>query len=136
MLSGKRVIDKNRPTGEQKLVEWAKPYLSNKRKIFRVLDPRIEGQYSLDHAIKVANLGLKCLSFDPKLRPSMNELVTALEKLQVPQEPTRNVRRETQLLGQLSRQTNGVQSYRHNIQKASGLSTGAYLKPSPLAGKS
>ncbi|KAE8727999.1 Protein kinase APK1B [Hibiscus syriacus] len=46
MLSGRRAIDKNRPSGEQKLVEWAKPYLDNKRKVFRVLDNRLEGHIS------------------------------------------------------------------------------------------
>ncbi|KAG6595326.1 Receptor-like cytoplasmic kinase 176, partial [Cucurbita argyrosperma subsp. sororia] len=33
MLSGRRAIDKNRPTGEHNLVDWAKPYLVNKHKI-------------------------------------------------------------------------------------------------------
>ncbi|GAB4856789.1 hypothetical protein Ancab_014707 [Ancistrocladus abbreviatus] len=82
ILSGKRVIDQNRPNGEQKLVEWAKPYLINKRKIFHVLDARIEGQCPLDHAVKVSSLALKCLSAEPKLRPDMDEVVRELEKLQ------------------------------------------------------
>ncbi|KAE8678912.1 Protein kinase APK1A [Hibiscus syriacus] len=34
MLSGRRAVDKNRPSGEHNLVDWAKPYLANKRKIF------------------------------------------------------------------------------------------------------
>ncbi|KAG0466562.1 hypothetical protein HPP92_018142 [Vanilla planifolia] len=34
MLSGRRALDKNRPSGEHNLVEWAKPYLTNKRRIF------------------------------------------------------------------------------------------------------
>ncbi|KAK2972366.1 hypothetical protein RJ640_014424 [Escallonia rubra] len=82
ILSGKKAIDKNRPTGEHSLVEWAKPCLSNKRRIFRVLDTRLEGQYSLGRAMKVANLALQCLCMEPKLRPSMDEVVTALEQLQ------------------------------------------------------
>ncbi|GAB4833811.1 hypothetical protein Ancab_032060 [Ancistrocladus abbreviatus] len=81
LLSGKRVIDKNRPNGEHKLVAWAKPYLNSKRKIFRILDPRIEGQYALDHAVKASSLALKCLSAEPKLRPNMDEVVRELEKL-------------------------------------------------------
>ncbi|GMJ10809.1 protein kinase 1B, PBS1-LIKE 10 [Hibiscus trionum] len=81
MLSGRRAIDKNRPSGEQKLVEWAKPYLANKRKVFRVLDNRLEGQYSMEGTFKVATLALRCLCFDPKFRPSMNEVVTALQQL-------------------------------------------------------
>lgn len=81
ILTGKKAIDKNRPTGEHNLVEWAKPYLTNKRRIFRVLDSRLEGQYSLGRAMKLANLALQCLSIEPKLRPTMDEVVTALEQL-------------------------------------------------------
>ncbi|MCI16506.1 protein kinase APK1A chloroplastic-like, partial [Trifolium medium] len=42
IMSGKRVLDKNRPTKEHNLVEWAKPLLISKRKIFQVMDARIE----------------------------------------------------------------------------------------------
>ncbi|XP_015874114.2 probable serine/threonine-protein kinase PBL10 [Ziziphus jujuba] len=81
MLSGRRAIDKNRPSGEHNLVEWAKPYLANKRKIFRILDNRLEGQYSMEGAYKAANLALRCLSAEAKFRPNMDEVVTALEQL-------------------------------------------------------
>ncbi|KHN33381.1 probable serine/threonine-protein kinase PBL9 isoform X1 [Glycine soja] len=84
MLSGKRAVDKNRPSGQHNLVEWAKPYLANKRKIFRVLDTRLEGQYSTDDACKLATLALRCLSIESKFRPNMDEVVTTLEQLQVP----------------------------------------------------
>lgn len=79
MLSGRRAIDKNRPSGEHNLVEWAKPYLSNKRRVFRVMDSRLEGQYSLDRAQRTATLAFQCLAVDPKFRPSMNEVVRVLE---------------------------------------------------------
>jgi serine/threonine protein kinase len=82
MLSGRRAIDKNRPSGEHNLVEWARPYLINKRRVLRVIDPRLEGQYSINHAQKAANLALLCISSDPKFRPDMNEVVTILEQLQ------------------------------------------------------
>ncbi|KAJ4979558.1 hypothetical protein NE237_010338 [Protea cynaroides] len=82
LLSGRRAIDKNRPSGEHNLVEWGKPHLTNKRKIFRVLDSRLEGQYSLNGAQKAANLALQCLAAEAKLRPNMDEVVTALEQLQ------------------------------------------------------
>ncbi|KAI9154191.1 hypothetical protein LWI28_022411 [Acer negundo] len=82
MLSGRRAIDKNRPSGEHNLVEWAKPYLINKRRIFRVLDPRLEGQYSLPLAQKAATLAHQCLSIESKFRPDMDEIVKVLEELQ------------------------------------------------------
>lgn len=82
MLSGRRAIDKNRPPGEHNLVEWAKPYLSNKRRSFRVIDGRLEGQYSLSRAQRAAALAFRCLSAEPKFRPNMDEVVRALEQLQ------------------------------------------------------
>nr|GMD14147.1 protein kinase APK1A, chloroplastic-like [Ipomoea batatas] len=81
VLSGRRAIDKNRPSGEHNLVEWAKPYMANKRRVFRILDNRLEGQYTLEVAQKVAILAARCLSGDPKFRPSMDDVVKELEQL-------------------------------------------------------
>ncbi|KAG6765359.1 hypothetical protein POTOM_029395 [Populus tomentosa] len=81
MLSGRRAIDKNRPSKEQHLVEWARPYLSSKRRIFQVMDARIQGQYSSSDALKAANLAIQCLSAEPRYRPNMEEVVKALEQL-------------------------------------------------------
>lgn len=82
MLSGRRAVDKNQPQGEHNLVEWARPYLTHKRKIFRVLDTRLEGQYNLNGAQTIATLALECLSYEAKMRPSMDAVVTILEELQ------------------------------------------------------
>jgi serine/threonine protein kinase len=81
MLSGRRAVDKNRPNGEHNLVEWARPYLTSKRRIFRVLDARLGGQYSLAKAQKAASLALQCLSVDPRHRPTMEQVITVLEQL-------------------------------------------------------
>ncbi|XP_038883360.1 receptor-like cytoplasmic kinase 176 [Benincasa hispida] len=92
LLSGRRAIDKNRPTGEHNLVDWAKPYLVNKHKIRRIMDNRLEGHYALGQAQRAANLAFLCLATDPKYRPSMNEVVTILEQLQKPSEVLRSER--------------------------------------------
>ncbi|KAK9065877.1 hypothetical protein SSX86_015279 [Deinandra increscens subsp. villosa] len=92
MLSGRRAIDKNRPTAEHNLVGWAKPYLPHKRKLFRILDNRLEGQYNLDGAHAAANLALRCVSTDPRFRPNMADVVKELELLQ---DPKRTVRRHS-----------------------------------------
>ncbi|KAL8215241.1 hypothetical protein R6Q57_004690 [Mikania cordata] len=84
MLSGQRVVDKTRPPGKYSLVEWSKPYLAHKRKIFRVIDNRLEGQYTPEAAHAVANVSLRCLSIEPKFRPTMTEVVKELERLQDP----------------------------------------------------
>lgn len=82
MLTGRRVVDKNRPPGEQNLIPWAMPYLKSKRRILQVMDARIQGQYSLAGAARAGALAVKCLTLDPKHRPNMVEVVKALEQLQ------------------------------------------------------
>ncbi|RLN16652.1 hypothetical protein C2845_PM02G30200 [Panicum miliaceum] len=82
LLSGQRALDKNRPPGQHNLVEWARPYITNKRRVIHVLDSRLGSQYSLPAAQKTAALALQCLSMDARCRPGMDQVVTVLEGLQ------------------------------------------------------
>ncbi|KAE8677175.1 putative receptor-like protein kinase [Hibiscus syriacus] len=82
MLLGRRAMDKSRPSREHNLVEWARPLLVHNKKLMRILDPRMEGQYSAKTAIKVANLAHQCLSQNPKGRPLMSQVVELLETFQ------------------------------------------------------
>ncbi|PSS36113.1 Receptor-like protein kinase [Actinidia chinensis var. chinensis] len=82
ILTGRRSMDKKRPSGEQNLVAWARPYLADKRKVYQLVDPRLELNYSLKGVQKVAQLSYNCLNRDPKSRPSMDEIVKALSLLQ------------------------------------------------------
>ncbi|KAK4479537.1 hypothetical protein RD792_015054 [Penstemon davidsonii] len=79
LLTGKRAFDKSRPAREQLLVEWAKPYLKDYHKLDRLMDPRLEGQYSIEGAKKVVALARQCLSHYPKSRPNMSHVVKILE---------------------------------------------------------
>lgn len=85
LLSGRRAVDKTRSGVEQNLVDWAKPYLGDKRKLFRIMDTKLEGQYPQKGAYSAATIALQCLSTEPKLRPRMTEVLAALEELQPPQ---------------------------------------------------
>ncbi|KAK2992168.1 hypothetical protein RJ640_016941 [Escallonia rubra] len=82
MLIGRRAMDKSRPSREHNLVEWARPLLKHNKKVLRIFDPRMEGQYSSRTATKVANLAYQCLSQNPKGRPLMSQVVEILESLQ------------------------------------------------------
>lgn len=83
LLTGKRSIDSKRPNRDQSLVEWVRPMLRDPRKLqHRVMDPRLEEQYPVKAAQKVAMLAFKCLSHHPKPRPTMREVVKTLESLQ------------------------------------------------------
>ncbi|OAY54007.1 serine/threonine-protein kinase RIPK [Manihot esculenta] len=81
LLTGRRSVDKSRPQREQNLVEWARPMLNEPRKLGRIMDPRLEGQYSETGARKAAALAYQCLSHRPKQRPTMSTVVKILEPL-------------------------------------------------------
>lgn len=82
ILTGRRSMDKKRPSGEQNLVAWARPYMADKRKLYQLVDPRLELNYSLKGVQKVSQLAYNCLSRDPKSRPTMDEIVKSLTPLQ------------------------------------------------------
>ncbi|KAG5102138.1 hypothetical protein AAZX31_17G108500 [Glycine max] len=82
ILTGRRSMDKKRPSGEQNLVSWARPYLADKRKLFQLVDPRLELNYSLKGVQKISQLAYNCLTRDPKSRPNVDEVVKALTPLQ------------------------------------------------------
>ncbi|KAL3644553.1 Serine/threonine-protein kinase pbl34 [Castilleja foliolosa] len=81
MITGRRSMDKNRPNGEHNLVEWARPHLGERRRFYRLIDPRLEGHFSVKGAQKAAQLAARCLSRDPKVRPLMSQVVEALKPL-------------------------------------------------------
>lgn len=80
MISGRRAVDKTKVGVEQYLVDWARPHLSNRRKLFRIMDTKLEGHYSLSGAFKVAVLALQCVG-EAKHRPNMSEVLQVLEQL-------------------------------------------------------
>lgn len=82
MLIGRRALDKSRPSREHNLVEWARPLLNHNKKLLKILDPKMDGQYSSKTAIKVAHLAYQCLSQNPKGRPLMSQVVEILEIFQ------------------------------------------------------
>ncbi|KAK1365168.1 serine/threonine-protein kinase RIPK [Heracleum sosnowskyi] len=82
LLTGRRAVDKSRPNREQSLVDWAKSSLKEPRRLRRIMDPKLEGQYSELGSQKAAALAYQCLSYKAKLRPTMSAVVETFEKLQ------------------------------------------------------
>lgn len=81
MLTGLRALDTTRPSAQQNLVDWVKPYLADRRKLKSIMDSRLEGRYPSKATAQVAQLALTCLGPEPKMRPSMREVVETLERL-------------------------------------------------------
>ncbi|XP_031271021.1 probable serine/threonine-protein kinase PBL3 [Pistacia vera] len=96
LLSGRCAVDKTKIGVEQNLVDWAKPYLSDKRKLFRIMDTKLGGQYPQKGAYTAATLALQCLNTEAKLRPRMSEVLATLERLEAPNNATRLSQSEQQ----------------------------------------
>lgn len=99
IITGLRVLDMNRPNGEHNLVDWARPYLSDRRKLKRIMDPNLEHSYPSKGAVRAAELIQRCLESDPKNRPSMEEVLLDLEQINAiktkPKEARTNSRQST-----------------------------------------
>lgn len=81
LITGRRAVERNLPRNEQKLLEWVKPYVADSKKFHLIMDPRLEGDYSLKSAQKLSSLANKCLTKNPKARPKMSEVVEIIGKI-------------------------------------------------------
>ncbi|KAM7269137.1 hypothetical protein ACFE04_024634 [Oxalis oulophora] len=84
LLSGRRAVDKTKVGIEQNLVDWAGPYLRDKRKLFRIMDTKMGGQYPQKGAYMAATLALQCLNNEAKVRPKMSDVLATLEQIEAP----------------------------------------------------
>lgn len=82
LLTGLRALDPKRPSGQQNLVDWTKPILSQRGKLKNIIDHRMEDQYSFKAVLQTAQLTLKCLAAEPRHRPCMAEVVETLERIE------------------------------------------------------
>lgn len=82
LITGRRPFDRNKPKNEQKLLDWVRRHLSNDpRKFLRILDPRLEGNYSLKSAQRLAVVANKCLLRQPRMRPKMSQVLEMLNTI-------------------------------------------------------
>ncbi|XP_076929914.1 putative serine/threonine-protein kinase PBL19 [Bidens hawaiensis] len=81
MLTGRRSVDKNRPKEDQKLLDWVRRHPINSKKFGFIIDPRLEAQYSLTDARKIAKLADSCLLKSAKDRPRMSQVVESLKQI-------------------------------------------------------
>ncbi|KAL4203506.1 hypothetical protein AMTRI_Chr01g128320 [Amborella trichopoda] len=81
LLSGRRAIEESKSQAEWCLVNWAKSFLTERKKVFRIMDTNLQGQYSHREAQVVATLALQCVSWEAKTRPKMREILNILEQL-------------------------------------------------------
>ncbi|KAL8030397.1 hypothetical protein ABFS82_14G280700 [Erythranthe guttata] len=81
LITGRKAIDFSKKPGEQNLVVWSRPFLKDGRKFVQMVDPLLEGRFSvksLKHAVLITSM---CLQEHAGARPLISDLVIALEYL-------------------------------------------------------
>ncbi|GMP62199.1 hypothetical protein CsSME_00024388 [Camellia sinensis var. sinensis] len=81
ILTGRRSFERNLPKMEQRLLDWVKQFPADSKKFSMIMDPRLERQYSLHAARKIAKLADQCLLKNAKERPLMSWVVESLKQI-------------------------------------------------------
>ncbi|PKA49947.1 PTI1-like tyrosine-protein kinase 3 [Apostasia shenzhenica] len=86
LLTGRKPVDHTMPRGQQSLVTWATPRLSED-KVKQCVDPRLKGEYPPKGVAKLAAVAALCVQYEAEFRPNMSIVVKALSPLLVNKQP-------------------------------------------------
>ncbi|KMZ70943.1 Protein kinase [Zostera marina] len=78
LITGRVPVDFKRPPGEQVLVLWALPRLTNRQKLIQMVDPNLQGRFSNKELIQVAAIAAVCVQSESDYRPLMTDVVQSL----------------------------------------------------------
>nr|XP_010921975.1 protein STRUBBELIG-RECEPTOR FAMILY 3 [Elaeis guineensis] len=81
LLTGRKPYDSSRPRAEQHLVRWASSQLHDINTLSRMVDPSIDGKYSVKSLSRFADIISRCIRRTPEFRPSMSEVVQDLARV-------------------------------------------------------
>lgn len=80
LLTGRKPVDHTLPRGQQSLVTWATPKLSED-KVKQCVDPRLGSDYPPKAIAKMAAVAALCVQYESDFRPNMSIVVKALQPL-------------------------------------------------------
>ncbi|XVF38967.1 hypothetical protein REPUB_Repub20aG0148600 [Reevesia pubescens] len=80
LLTGRKPIDHTLPRGQQSLLTWATPKLSED-KVKQCVDARLNGDYPPKAVAKLAAVAALCVQYEADFRPNMSIIVNNLKPL-------------------------------------------------------
>ncbi|XP_010246424.1 PREDICTED: PTI1-like tyrosine-protein kinase 1 isoform X1 [Nelumbo nucifera] len=86
LLTGRKPVDHTMPRGQQSLVTWATPRLSED-KVKQCVDPKLKGEYPPKGVAKLAAVAALCVQYEAEFRPNMSIVVKALQPLLTQKSP-------------------------------------------------
>ncbi|KAM0888085.1 hypothetical protein ACQ4PT_028580 [Festuca glaucescens] len=79
LLTGRKPVDMSRPPGQENLVAWACPFLTNRDGLETLIDVSLGSGIPFDSIAKVAAIASMCVQPEVDQRPFMGEVVQALK---------------------------------------------------------
>ncbi|ERN11310.1 probable protein kinase At2g41970 [Amborella trichopoda] len=80
LLTGRKPVDHTMPKGQQSLVTWATPRLSED-KVKQCVHPKLNNNYPPKAVAKMAAVAALCVQYEADFRPNMTIVVKALQPL-------------------------------------------------------
>ncbi|XP_050217773.1 probable protein kinase At2g41970 [Mercurialis annua] len=80
LLTGRKPVDHEMPKGQQSLVTWATPRLSED-KVKQCVDPKLNNDYPPKAIAKLAAVAALCVQYEADFRPNMTIVVKAIQPL-------------------------------------------------------
>ncbi|XP_027351441.1 proline-rich receptor-like protein kinase PERK8 [Abrus precatorius] len=84
LITGRKPVDASQPIGDESLVEWARPLLTEAldNEDFEILvDPRLGENYNRNEMFRMIEAAAACVRHSSVKRPRMSQVVRALDSL-------------------------------------------------------
>ncbi|EEC78335.1 hypothetical protein OsI_18076 [Oryza sativa Indica Group] len=84
LITGRKPVDASRPLGDESLVEWARPLLTQAIEtgnLEELVDPRLERNFNEAEMFRMIEAAAACVRYSASRRPRMSQVVRALDSL-------------------------------------------------------
>ncbi|CAO2825481.1 unnamed protein product [Amaranthus hypochondriacus] len=81
IITGRKPVDETRPLGDESLVEWARPLMTealDNQNFDELADPRLQGNYDRGEMFRMIEAAAACVRHSAGKRPRMSQVVRAL----------------------------------------------------------
>ncbi|GLT41194.1 hypothetical protein SLA2020_152770 [Shorea laevis] len=84
LITGHKPVDDSQPLGDESLVEWARPLLTQaleREEFGELVDPRLEKNYVVSEMFRMIEAAAACVRHSAARRPRMSQVARALDSL-------------------------------------------------------
>ncbi|XP_057970931.1 proline-rich receptor-like protein kinase PERK8 [Malania oleifera] len=84
LITGRKPVDASQPLGDESLVEWARPLLTqalDDEEFEELVDPRLENDYVEGEMFRMIEAAAACVRHSAARRPRMSQIVRALDSI-------------------------------------------------------